>query len=215
MVLLITIFITLLIVQILFGIASAIHKRKLPQRYAHILTALPDPANTLERYIRIYRSVNLRVNAQIEEPALAQNDFILLKRDHMYNQDLYTNFFLLAQLELTKKMYRFLRELYMFQNIFFISGIITFVAGLGFDSEYSYYFVAVAVALHVLTIFLSTIAFFLYEFMLEEVILIANDLLDLDELEHVRAQQLATDFKYRVFEYPIDIPVRLLYFFKP
>lgn len=201
--------------QIIVGVASNLHKRKLVKKYAYALSDLPDAAETLQKYIKIHRKVDIKVNAQISEPALGLKDIILVRRNDMYKQDLYTNFFLLAQLELTKKMYRFLREMYIVQNLLFSVGIILFLLGVILEVEFNSLLLTFAIILHSITLSITTIGFLSYDFMLDEVLDIATDLLNLTDLEIARAEQLAQDYKYRVFDYPIDIPLKLYYFFKP
>lgn len=215
MTILIFIFAVLLIFQVLLGIASSMHKARLSKKYAYALSDLVDASETLQKYTKIHRKVDIKVNAQIIQPALGLKDIVLINRNDMYKQDLYTNFFLITQLELTKKMYRYLREMYILQNLLFALGILLFVLGVSLEIDFSSMLVTIAIILHSVTLALTTFGFLSYDFMLEEVLDIAIDLLNLSELEEARASRLAQAYKYRVFEYPLDIPLKLFYFFKP
>jgi hypothetical protein len=206
-------FIVLFFAQLLIGIAAYFHNKAIPGKFLYTLTHLNDPASTLESYIKIYRKIGIKVNAQIDQPALAKEDFILIKRDTVYDKDLYTNFYVLLQLELTKKTYNFLRLIKPYQNILFYLSLIIFIFGLSWQTELKNYLIILAFTLEIIILIITLLAYELFLIALNESFEVSKDLLNLDELEQVRTKKLINALKYQVFEYPIDIPLKLIHFF--
>ncbi|BCX14258.1 MAG: hypothetical protein KatS3mg085_790 [Candidatus Dojkabacteria bacterium] len=205
--------VVLFLSQLIIGIRVYFQQKNIPFKFNYPLTKLPDPATILENYMKIYRKIGIKVNAKIDAPALAKEDFILVKRDTVYDKDLFTNFYVLLQLELTKKTYNFLRNLKSIQNILFFSSIFLFILAIGFNNEIQKFLLATTLILQILTIFATILGYELISIALDETYEVAKDLLDLDELEQVRTQKLMKDLKYMVFDYPLDIPLKLFYFF--
>lgn len=212
----ILIFVLLFICQIVLGTFSLSYKAKLPQKYSFILGDLSEPVSTLEKYMKIYRKVNLKVNAAIKEPAKAQNEFLLLNKNAMYTPNLYVNFFIIFQLELTKVTNRFAREARKYQIIIFTLQIILFFVAIALgDSIYGQVIASISLALLIIGIVLSMFIMILLQYISEESIEIAKDLLNLDNVEIARTESLANDIKYRVFEYPFDSFRLLIQFLLP
>ncbi len=208
-------FIILLLTQIAISIYAWLVRRALNKDYSDILSGQIDPAGILEVYSRVYRKVNLRVNAEISTPALAFEEFVMLNREKMYLADLYTNYFVIYQLELSRKEHNFKRRTYIFQNLLFFFQLAAFVLGLGLANSIGDLLIYVALTVQVVVMVYSFIAFMLYEFVLQDVQEIAIDLLNLDEFEQARAEGLKNDLKFSVFEYPHDILSKIVRFFLP
>lgn len=211
----ISLFIILILSQLSLGIASWVNKGKLFKKYSFVLGSMTHPAKTLENYVKIYRKVNLRVNSAINQPAFALNNFLLVKRDLMYSPDLYSNFFTIFQLEMTKNSNRFVRNLYKYQSFLFAAELLLFSLGISLEVEWAVFLVYAAIAVQ-LTLYLITFwAKYLLAEILNEVLFVSKDLLDLDEVEAARAESLKQDMEYSLFDYPIDFLWRIVMFFKP
>lgn len=206
----------LLICQIVLGAFSLSYKVKLPKKYSFILGDLSEPVSTLEKYMKIYRKVNLKVNAAIKDPAKARNEFLLLNRNVMYTPNLYINFFIIFQLELSKITNKFVRESKRYQILLFILQIATFIVAIALgESLYGQLLASLSLSFLILSMVLSMFVMILIQYITEETLEIAKDLLNLDSVEIARAESLANDIKYRVFEYPFDSFRLLIQFLLP
>ncbi len=211
----IIIFLLILFTQLSTGIVSWLNRNKMAKKYAFILSELIEPAKTLENYIKIYRKVNLRVNGAIDEPAYAEKDFLILKRERMYSPDLYSNFYTIFQLELTKVSNNFIRNIYKYQNLLFFLEILLFIIGVIISPSIGIYFIYFALFIQVILLILTFLGFMMVEGVLNESHLIAQDLLNLDDVEIARALSLQSELKFKVFEYPFEIVWRIWQFVKP
>lgn len=209
------IFTTLLFAQIIIGVFAWRHRMKLPRRYSHYLSEMITPAVALENYSKIYRSIGLKVNAHIHDPAYALTDFVLISKRHMYVPDLFTNYFTIFQLELSKKEHEHLRALNSYQNILFTLQNVLLVVSLVLTDIPARIAILAAISIQVILIILSFLGYLTFNFILDEVHEIAKDLLNLDEVETARAESLKSELSYRVFEYPFETLWRLYQFFKP
>lgn len=214
----ILVFIIILIIQISLASYALLASHKIDQKYRYPLGSQVESAVALENYVKIYREVNVRVNADIEIPAYAFEEHIYINRDKMYDFDLFTNFFTIFQLELSRKEHNFARKLNIFQNILFILSFIIFFIGaatLSQDATISSYSFRFAIGLQTFLIFISFLGFSTYNTILKKSLAVASDLLDLDEVEYARADRLKDDLKLHVFEYPLVVFGRLVRFFLP
>lgn len=194
---------------------SKIANRKLEKKYDHPLSDMVDASTALENYVKIYRSVGIRVHEEIPFPALASEEFVIINRDRIYSTDLYTNFFTIFQLELSKKVNNFSRKLHLYQNLLFFLQLLFFVLGLTLQVEWNYILILLAIGTQVITTGFSLIGVSLFDFILKDSLEISKDLLNLDEVEVARAEGLKNDIKVHVFEYPIEFFKNVIGFFIP
>jgi hypothetical protein len=207
------IFVLITLLQFSLATYAWLVRKQLPERFSHILGELTEPANVLENYMKIYRKLSLRVNAQINEPVLAEREFLLVNRESMYNPDLFTNFYTIFQLELTKSANTFARSrIFIFQNLLFFTQIVVFIFSIIYQSEV---LMAVAIGAALFSFLLAILGFIIYGQILDSTFEISLDLLNLDDVEQARAEALKNDLRYRVFEYPFDIIWKIVQFFKP
>ncbi len=199
----------------MLALYARIIRHKIDQRYSYPLGEMIDASKALENYVKIYRKVNLKVHANVPFPAYAQEEFVLINRNKIYNIDLFTNFFTLYQLELSKKEHNLARKLYIFQNFVFLMQIFLFILGLVLQYEWSYILIVAAIAVQVFSIMFSIIGFIIYDFVLTDTLEISKDLLNLDEVEIARAESLKNDLKFHVYEYPFDFFKRVFGFLIP
>lgn len=209
------IFTIILLAQILIGIFAWVQKDKLPRKYSHYLSEMIIPAKVLENYSKIYRNVGLKVNASIKEPAYALTEFVLIGKRFMYSPDLYTNYYMLFQLELSKKQNEQVRFLSIYQNILFVIQILVFAASFFFPDTLSKILILTAISIQVFLVLISFMGYIAFNFILEEVHEVAKDLLNFDEVEVARAESLKSELAYRIFEYPFETIWRLYQFFRP
>jgi len=201
--------------QIAVSIYAFIVKNDIEKRFDFPLSSMVEASETLENYVKIYRKLNLKVDAKVKMPAVALSEFVLINKDLIYRTDLFTNFFTLFQLELTRKEYEFSRSIHVFQNILFFLQLIFFGLYFAVTAEFNEFFIYASVVVQILLTIITLFGFFKLEQILNRSLSIAIDLMDLDDVEYARAEALKDDLKYNVFEYPIDFVLRLLRFFVP
>lgn len=214
MTILIIIFVLFSALQILLNIYAYFSRTSLPKDFGFTILSLVEPATALENYVKIFRSVNIKVNANITAPAFALQEFVLINKKQMYLNDLYTNYYLLFQLELSKKRNNYIRNQKNYTGILFVIGMIIFISSLVM-TENKEIFAVVAIAIQLFTIFLSIANRSFYNPILKEVDYISYDLLSLDENEQYAANQLGNKLKIVTFEYPLFVLDKIVRFFVP
>ena len=185
-------------------------------KYNIPLGSQSEAAVTLENYVKIFRQLGVRVHADINVPAYAFEEHVYVNRDQMYNFDLFTNFFVLFQLELSKKEHNFARKMNIFQNFLFFSSILVVVMGviLG-ESNQGLYLTYMGIGMQFFLFIFTVMGYTVYNKILNNSLDIASDLLDLDDVEYAQADQLKEDLMIHVFEYPLLILARVIKFVLP
>jgi hypothetical protein len=216
MLIIVVIIINLFLIQLVSNLYAKLTSRKIERRYAYTLDNTIEAAEVVENYIKIFRQVNLSVNANIMPPAFAYDtDYVLLNRIKMYESDLYTNFYTIYQLELTKDKFNFARRIYVVQNILFFFQIVSFILGIVLQDSLNDIFLILSLIFTVANILVSIFGYFIYNSVLNSSLEIAKDLLNLEELEIVRTENLKNELRLVVFEYPIEFLKRVFLFFIP
>jgi len=214
MTILIIVFVLFSVLQILLNIYAYFSRHSLRNEYGFTILSLIEPATALENYVKIFRSVDVKVNAKIKEPAIALKEFVLINKKLMYANDLYTNYYLLFQLELSKRKNSFIRNAQSYLGISFTIGCAVFMASL-ILIENKEIFAIIAIAIQLCTIFFSIVTRSLFDEIIKEVDYIAYDLLNLDEKEQYSAHQLGSKIKSVTFEYPIFVLGKMVGFLVP
>lgn len=214
MTILIIVFALFSVFQIILNIYAYVSRHSLKKDFGFTILSLIEPAAALENYVKIFRSVDVKVNAKITEPARALKEFVLINKNLMYANDLYTNYYLLFQLELSKKRLSFIRNVKSYLGISFVSGIVVFITSLVLI-ENKEILATIAIAIQLFTIFFSIVTRSLFDPIIKEVDYIAYDLLNLDENEQYSAHQLGNKMKSITFEYPIFVLEKIVSFFIP
>ncbi|MCA9387166.1 hypothetical protein KC669_03980 [Candidatus Dojkabacteria bacterium] len=215
MVIYVLVFNIIFIIQIMLAIFARITRYKIAERYDYPLGSMTSSSEALENYVKIYRQVNIKVHNVMPSPAIAEEEFVIINRDKIYDSTLYTNFFTLFQLVLSKKENGFARKVFLIQNFLFFLQLVLFVLSLILQINWSNVLIIGAIALQVINILLSIFGFINYQEILEEAFEVSADLLDLDEVEQARAESLQNDLAYTVYEYPFEFFKRLFSFVIP
>jgi hypothetical protein len=209
------IFLTILAIQFLLAVYAKVVRHRIDEKYNYPLSEEIEAATVLEQYSAIYRTVNIRVHAKIPIPAFAHNEFLLVNRDRIYDTDLFTNFFTVYQLELTRREHNMARRLHIGQNILFFLQLAFFIVGLAIQYDWAYILIFISVGIQVFLITFGFIGFFMYQLILNDAYQVALNLLQLDDVEQARAEQLKNDLAFQVLEYPLDFIVRVFLFLIP
>jgi hypothetical protein len=212
---LIIIYILFFFAQVVLGIASWNMRKKLPRKYSHTLGEMVDPSRTLEIYRKEYKKLDLKATNQIKDPAFAEENLLLINKKNLYEKDLFSNFYVIFQLELTQPKRSFLRNIFMLQNIIFIAQNLVFIIGIATENQFSDIFLYISISIIVLLFLLTFYSSVSMDFLLLEALEKVAAILNLDNVEYARAEALSKDLKYQVFEYPFEILYRFWQFFKP
>jgi hypothetical protein len=207
--------ITILIIQFLLAFASILAHRNIEKKYNFILSEGYAAATALEYYVRIFGEIDVNVDAPITETAVAEEGYILLNKKKMYDTDLYTNLYLLFQLELTNKKYNFLRNLYVWHNVLFFLQIITLITFFFIPEDFQFYLAVATLTIQSINILLSIWSVDMYTKILDEAQIKAADLFNFDNIDDARAEQLANELRYRAFDYPLDVVWKFVRFLLP
>lgn len=115
----------ILAAQLILGIVAYNVITKLPGKFSMPIGSKANTVELLQKYMKIYREFNLKVDAQIDLPALAADiNFLHVKKSQVYKSDLYTVFYVLYQIILTDKEYYSLTKLRTVQVPVFVLEII-------------------------------------------------------------------------------------------
>lgn len=214
MILLVITYILIICIQLLLNIYALLTNRSIPREYSYALLSRTEPAVALEHYVKIFRPVDIKVNASIKLPAVALDNFVLINKKKMYQADLYTNFFLLFQLELSKKAYGFVRNSRTYLGVSFLISVIIFMVGLLIEDNKEL-FLSISIGIQICTILFSYFAKSSMNTLLANTEYIAYDLLNLDDAEQRVAHKLSKELRVLTYEYPLFIIRKVVGFFVP
>lgn len=207
--------IVLIMLQVIPSLYSLLFKTGLDKKYNFPIGEMAEAAEVLENYVKIYNPVNLRVNADIPTPAIAEKEFVLINKNKMYQFDLFTNFYMLFQLELSKAKYSFQRQYHVVQNLLFLFQLVS--VGLFFiiENEVAIYFLWAAIIFQAFILLSIVFIFQGYKKIFRKTLDVSLDLLNLDDVEYARAKALAKDLQYQAYNYPIVLFRNVFLFFIP
>lgn len=212
---LVIVWLALTLTQFLIGLYALYKRSRFFQSYSFPLSSQKEGADSLETYSRVFRSVNIRVHQSIKYPAKAYNEFVVINKEKIYHFDLFTNYYLIYQLELSEDKNWILRNQERILLFIFSFGLLAFLVGIYLNSSLGNIFLLVSIIIQTVTIILS---YLLQEFkvkFLGKVHKTAKDLLDFDELEELRALKLKNDLSLSIYEYPIKTISNFVLFFVP
>jgi hypothetical protein len=207
--------ILLLIIQILLGVYSLIIRADIIKKFNHPLGSMVTPAEALEKYSKIIQKISVRVNAEIELPAYAGNEIILVNKSKVYQTDLFSNFFTLFQVELSKKKQSIIRDFGLIINFIFIVQLVSIIFSFIFINNQLVFIPIISIGSSIILFFLSIVFFFSLETVLKKALFVSKDLLDLDPVEYARAEALSGLLRFEAFEYPIRLLRNLIGFVIP
>ncbi|MEO6728911.1 MAG: hypothetical protein ABIM99_03235 [Candidatus Dojkabacteria bacterium] len=215
MTVLIIIFVIILSIQLVLALFAWGSRRQIEQKFSHPTGEGREPAQIIEEYYR-NDSTKFRIQAtdEIYEPAFAEEDFLLINKDKIYKKDLYTNFYVIFQAEMTKKDYRYLRIVGNIQSFIFLIEIIVFLISIATTTNLKEVLIYVSIGLQILSFILTLLGFIQIDTVLEDASILAKMYLRLDDVEEARVMALKGDLRYIVFEYPFEVIWRLVQFFR-
>jgi len=143
---------------------------------------------------------------------LAEMDLLLVSRETVYRSDLYSNFFAVYQMLLTKLENRQIQKFEERQVLGFVIELLVFA--LGFVTG-----ISIIVWIAFLFGVVLVLSGFWFErsvnMVMEEAVEIARDLLELDDVEVGRAMNLGKDIGIHMHKYPFLPVMRAFQFISP
>ncbi len=206
--------ILLFFVQIILSIYSKFLNYKLQFRYRFETSSGVEPVELLEKYSRIYQKINLKVNAQISQPAIAINNLVLVNRNEMYKPTLYNNFIVSLSL-VEAKIAKVIQRIHTFQSVIFLVQLLNFTLAFNISSVSYSYFVFGGIALVIFQLLLSTMVLFYKRGLLLRALEITQDLAELTQEEVETLLDLISNLQFTPFEYPINLLTSIVLFFIP
>lgn len=213
MILLAFIFLLFFLVQIFLAISGWATRAKLEKKYSYFLGSQHEVSKLIEYYTNEFPELRIIVSSDINEIAYSDENLLIMNKKYIYSKDLFSNFYTLAQLELTKHKNKPLRDYYIKQNVLFYLQLIIFIVGICIQSVAEYILI-LAIALQLVTILMTFFLMNDYKNFLYKVAAKAKTTLKLDPVEMARTEALVEDIKYEVFEYPFEILWRLSHFLR-
>jgi len=212
---LIIIFIIILCIQLVLALFAWGSRRQIEGKYNFPTGEGVEPAQIIEEYYRD-EGTKFRIQAtdEIFEPAFAEDEFLLINKNTIYKKDLYTNFYVIFQAELTKKDYKFLRFVGNIQSFVFILEIVIFFIAIGTTTSFKEILIYLAMGLQIFSFILTLLGFIQIDTVLEDASILSKVYLKLDDVEEARVLALKGDLRYIVFEYPFEVIWRLVQFFR-
>lgn len=208
MYLFLSIFIFLLVSQIFMGIFATKVKRGLKKKYSYYVGEQVEFNRILEYYQSKNDNLKILASNEIDNVCIAEEDLIIINKKSIYAKDLYSNLYLIFQLQLTKPRYKDLRNIYNYQSIVFFFQMLSLVLFFVF-STISEIILLVGFILFLLNVFILLYGIYNYGIVLKAVFSEAVNYLKLDKVEQARAESLINEIKYEILTYPLEIPWRL------
>lgn len=211
MYLFLSIFIFLVVAQIVMGVFASKIKRGLKNKYSYYLGEQIEFNKILEKYQAQFPELRVIATDEINDVCVAENNLIIVNKKSIYAKDLYSNLYLLFQLRLTNPSQKEIRNIYNYQSIVFFSQFVCLVLFFALNSVGMVLLLACYILL-LLNVFLVIYGVVGYNKILKDVMKDAIPLLKLDRVEEARAETLINEIRYEVLTYPLEIPWRLTRF---
>lgn len=198
-------------IQVLLAITGWWEQRNLPKKYTISLGSQITSAQLLEKYSKIVRPINLRVNPAIQGIAEVKRDLLMVSRRHVYRNDLYGTAVVLWNIKLTKPDNFLLQEYQKWQGLFFLCEVVFLIAAI-----FAWELFAVGAFLFALGLWaFSYYMQWHYNQIISEYTDYAIDLLELDGVEAEWVSELGNKYRSQTFLYPIKPVKWIVQFINP
>lgn len=204
----IIIFIAIWIVQVFTGIIVEWRSRNLYRRFALKISDTSTLIDLLEKYMRIYEPLNVRVGARIWQPSLFKGELLFINDRFAHRSNLYILLHTILQAAMAREENKFLRNIHVWQVVAYTLQVALFVLAIVNDPLWLIPAIIVGVVLIVSSVFF----YIVYGEMLIEVLDMAYILIDLSEHERKLSLALVNLWKEEMFKYGF-VPARMLFRF--
>jgi hypothetical protein len=168
-------------------------------------------AELVEKYLKIYRQIAVKVNAPITKPAVADQDTLALNKQLVYHKDLYTNLFICIALVLTTRKFWDLQNNRIYSGLFVIEAALYAYGGLSLNLI----LFSLAPLIGILLISSGFYRAASFSFVAKPTLEIAQDLLNLTDSETIIAQTMLISEARRFHLYPLSAITGLYDFIRP
>ena len=198
----------MLIMQVIMAILNISNRKRHALRLNFVLSSRTSTVDMLQKYSRIFDPLDIKVNADITDPAKFKDGMLHINRDWVYEHHAYPN--LLALLEIVQaEQGNFVSWVVKLQQILFIAEL-----GLLYGLFVNEWFAVLALPVAMVVLGLGVYAEVKIGQHIDKTIDIATDLLDLDEFEVEWSQKLLAVYQNQAHTYPVDLVVSIYRFFK-
>ncbi len=205
------VFFAVLVSQLFIATIASWNLRGLSRKFSQPLGSKVTIVELLQKYSRMYAAVNIKVDADVPGPAGVEADALLLNRKIVYSSGLYHNVFVLFQMLLLLPAYTLLRKTRRVQAGLFLLEILIYVA-------HVYVYEPLGVVAAFVGFGLLATSFVYQSYLgdiLNEVYELSVDLLELDDVESLRAQVLIKEMQAQAFTYAVEPLIWLVKFVFP
>jgi len=202
-------FFVLLTALLLIFVFFAIKTSNLDNRFSYSLSSKVTLAELLQKYSRIYGSLDIKVNANIAGPVLYEHGLLYINKRYVYKPNLYVGVIALLEIEKGRKKKSYWYSILMaFLMIFIIIGSVVGIA-------HSYWVLGAVDVCILLILFLSFLSYKRRVGEYGEILDLSKDLLELNNEESDLAIKLLLLLAEKEYVYAPSMVVRLLRFFLP
>lgn len=202
-------------IELLFIVVGLISKIGLKDQFSIPISSMTDVASTLETYSRVFNSVNIKVNDhKLKGVSSVKNQDLHINRNNVYSFDLYNHINTLFNICTLSTSFRFNRFLTIFNQSIFIFQLV-FIVLLFFNFEYYSGYVSIFAISIIFFIVNNFALLYVYRNVRHKVLEVYKAILDIDDVERARADNLADELVYTRLSYPLEGIVTFIKFFLP
>lgn len=202
-------FFVLLIALLLIFVFFTIKTTNLDDRFSYSLSSKVSLAELLQKYSRIYGSLDIKVNANITGPVLYEHGLLYINKNYVYKPNLYVGVIALLEIEKGRRKRNY------WYSILMATLMILILIGSVLGILYSYWILGIVDICILLLLFLSFLSYKRKVWEYSEILDIARDLLELNNEESSLATKLLLLLAEREYIFAPNMVVRLLRFFLP
>ncbi len=204
------------LIQFLLGLLAWTIRNYRSKKYAFPTSEQLEPAKLVEQYFYDPEyTFEIRAADDIDEPAEADENYLWVHRKKLNHTDLYTNFYLIYQAELTSDKHKFLRIYNSLLGTLFFFHFVIAVVAIIIRGDIGIVVLTLSILFNSVYAILWLIAYMNQSKALDKSYLIADAVMKFDDVEKARAKALVNDLRYELLEYPWEIFWRLWVFFTP
>lgn len=214
MILLFVITILLLIMQIAFALIAWNARENIKKRYAKPISSLLTPEKILNSNEKRFSKVIVKIHPKLEDVALAQSGILFIRKGDLTKNTLYINYKMFYHFYLAFNENRALRDFKTYQNIAFLFQIFFLILAAVFNQLIFNTFLIATLLFQIFCLLYSFYNLIMLSAYTKEVYRKSKKILELDNVEEARLEALMNDITLETFEYPFQLTLRVVQFFK-
>jgi hypothetical protein len=204
------------LIQLLLGALAWSVRNQRQKKYAFATSEQIEPAILVEKYFYDTEySFEIAATDDIDEPAEADENYLWVNRKLLNRTDLYSNFYLIYQAELTSDRHKLLRYYNSVVGSIFFFHLFFIILGIFIKGELGLIILVISLLANIIYAVLWVLGNNNQMIAIEKSLKIASSVMQFDEVEKARVRALASDIRYELLEYPWEIYWRIWVFFTP